>query len=446
MHSPFRRSVKKTTLWSVTALCCLLLASGCKKDNNDENNNPPPASALTSTYSSDVATQWLTKTYNLVKADSLKPPAASRVYGYAGVALYAAVVSGMPDYNSPNGILNELSGVPQAESTLEYHWPTVANCALAAVLDSLLPSYSQPEIAALHDQLAAQYQASLAAEVFDRSEAFGQSVAAAIVTWAQADGYSTYHNCAYTPPTGDSMWVPTPPAYAAPLEPCWGQMRTFALLNSDECLPPPNTPFGTSDTCAFYGQANEVYNASNNCTPEDSAIVFFWADNPIQSGTPGGHSIMITTQVLRNGDFNLETAAEAYARVGVAVADAFISCWRAKYIYNLCRPITFIRNNINPTWNSLITTPNFPEYTSGHSSQSGAAAQVLTDMFGANYAFVDSTHLPPRSFNSFDDFASEAAISRLYAGIHYRDAIERGLDEGHCVGARATALPLRSNS
>ena len=193
----------------------------------------------------------------------------------------------------------------------------------------------------------------------------------------------------------------------------------------------------------------EVLTSVANCTAADSAIVFFWADNPIQSGTPGGHSMLITTQVLWQGNYNLETAAEAYARVGVAVADAFISCWQAKFTYNLCRPITYIRTYINPAWNSMITTPNFPEYTSGHSVQSGAAARVLTAMFGANYSYIDSTGYPdlaPRSFNSFDAFANEAAISRLYGGIHYRDAIDHGLTEGDCIGVRASTLAFRHGS
>jgi hypothetical protein len=143
----------------------------------------------------------------------------------------------------------------------------------------------------------------------------------------------------------------------------------------------------------------------------------------------------------------LDVAIEAYARVGIAVADAFICCWEMKYTYGYLRPITYIHDAAglnDPAWNTApgigggnIATPPFPEYTSGHSTQSGAAAFVLTDLLG-NVEFVDDTHadlgLASRRFSSFAEAAQEAAISRLYGGIHYRAAIERGVDQGVCVG------------
>lgn len=109
-------------------------------------------------------------------------------------------------------------------------------------------------------------------------------------------------------------------------------------------------------------------------------------------------------------------------------------------------PITYVTEAIDPTWTPLIATPPFPEYPSGHSVQSAAAAQVLTDMFG-NVAFTDHSHdsrsLAPRSFTSFADAAEEAAISRLYGGIHFRSAIANGLEQGKCIGQKVTALRFR---
>jgi len=123
-------------------------------------------------------------------------------------------------------------------------------------------------------------------------------------------------------------------------------------------------------------------------------------------------------------------------------------CWRVKYEYDLLRPVTYIQRLIDPKWRPLLITPPFPEYPSGHSSQSGAAATVLNGFFGENFAFTDRTHekdgLPPRSFPSFWAAAEEAALSRLYGGIHFRAAIARGLDQGRCVGARVIALSTRA--
>jgi hypothetical protein len=147
--------------------------------------------------------------------------------------------------------------------------------------------------------------------------------------------------------------------------------------------------------------------------------------------------------VIRALDLPLDRAAEAYAKVGIAVADAFISCWRTKFRENLLRPVTYVRSVIDPDWTPLLITPPFPEYTSGHSVQSAAAAAVLTDLLGP-VSFTDRTHesrgLPARSFASFNDAAREAAVSRMYGGIHFRAAIDRGLEQGVCVGGRACAL------
>jgi hypothetical protein len=185
----------------------------------------------------------------------------------------------------------------------------------------------------------------------------------------------------------------------------------------------------------------------NGLTDEQHSIARFWSDDPGQTVTPPGHSISVTNQVLRRENASLMTAAEAYARVGLAVNDAFIACWNTKYRYNLVRPVTYIRRLIDPAWMPLLVTPPFPEYTSGHSVQSGAAFTVLAGMFGDDYEFDDHTHadrgLAPRRFESFTAAAQEAAISRLYGGIHYRPAIELGLAQGRCIGEAVNAIPMR---
>lgn len=171
-------------------------------------------------------------------------------------------------------------------------------------------------------------------------------------------------------------------------------------------------------------------------------IARFWADNAGQTGTPPGHWIDIVRQISQREPLDLGRSAEAFARVGIAVADAFIGCWQTKYTYDFIRPVTYINDNIDAGWLPFLVTPAFPEYTSGHSTQSGAASVVLTDMLGDDYAFVDTTPIdhattPPlssRSFSSFREAAEEAALSRLLAGIHFRTANERGLAQGACIG------------
>jgi hypothetical protein len=230
------------------------------------------------------------------------------------------------------------------------------------------------------------------------------------------------------------------------LQPYWGSCRTFASPSGAACEPGPPTAYDEETSSRFFEEAYEVYAAVNALTDEERAVALFWSDDPGTTVTPPGHSISILTQTIRQRGASLADAVIAYAKVGMAVADAFICCWHTKYRVNLLRPVTYIRSLIDPAWSSPLTTPPFPEYTSGHSVQSGAAATVLTDLFG-EFAFTDHTHddrgLAPRSFGSFWDAAREAAISRLHGGIHFRPAIELGLEQGRCVGEHTNALRLR---
>jgi PAP2 superfamily len=248
-------------------------------------------------------------------------------------------------------------------------------------------------------------------------------------------------------PVGPGLWVPTPPGFQPALQPFWGANRCILLGSGADCPPGDHTSYSVEPSSTFYAEAVEVYDAVNHLTLEQRAIATFWSDDPGLTATPPGHSVSIATQVLRAERASLMMAAETYLKVGLAVSDAFVACWNAKYRYNLLRPVTYIRDLIDPAWAPILNTPPFPEYTSGHSVQSGAAFTVLADLFGRRYSFVDHTHdergLPARRFDSFGDAAREAALSRLYGGIHFRPAIERGLFQGECIGRAVNALPVR---
>jgi PAP2 superfamily len=354
----------------------------------------------------------------------------------------------MPGYQSLAGQLNDLQTLPRP-SDRAYHWPTVANSALSATMEKLLNAEaSSTQIQALEEQFSREFKPGLPPGVYKRSVERGQAISQAIIQWAASDGYEIYKNCPYLPPAGAGLWQPTPPGFRPPLLPCWGKLRPFVLNHGSECSPGPPITYSEDPNSEFYQEALEVYSVVNHLNSEQLAIAQFWADSPGQTGTPPGHSISILSQILIQEGSSLETAAEAYARIGIALADSFISCWQTKYQYNLLRPITYIHNVIGDSgWSTLVVTPPFPEYPSGHSVQSAAAAQVLTEMFG-EIAFIDNTHASlgyaPRMFISFFAFAEEAAISRLYGGIHYRAAIERGLEQGRCIGQRVNALEFKT--
>jgi hypothetical protein len=284
----------------------------------------------------------------------------------------------------------------------------------------------------------------------DRSIAQGRAIAEHILAWSRADGGAVVENMGfpmdYTPGTRPQDWVPTSliRMQQAPLLPGWGNNRPFAIPSTDAVDPGPHPDYDETPGSAFHAAAQEVHDTGRSLTDEQKLIARFWSDDAMLTFTPAGHWISIVLQIAERDAMPAEVISSALAKLGVAQADAFIACWASKFRYNLLRPVTYIKRHIDKAWEPLLVTPPFPEYTSGHSAQSGAASTVLSAVFGEDFAFDDDTHvaegLPVRSFPSFKAAAEEAAISRMYGGIHYRFGNEKGLEQGRSVGAHAASL------
>ena len=427
-----------------------LLLNSCSQDAEQ----PEPASPAAETYSADVATKWTDLELRLIKnGTGFSPPVAARALGYTGVALYEAVVPGMAANQSLAGQLTGLSTLPKPEAGQRYNWAVVGNAAEALIIKNLFGNATaarRTSIDSLETALNLPYRT--AAE-FARSVSFGQQVAQAVFDWSRTDGghqgYLTNQPAAYVPPVGVGMWVPTAPgAGGRAIQPYWGQNRLFVPANATMPMPPMPYVYSTQPGSPYYVQVLEVYNTSRTLTPAQATIAAFWADAG-QTITPPGHSISIASIVLRDRKATLAAAAETYARVGMAVANAVVSCWKCKYQYNLQRPVTAIQAMIDPTWQPAWATPPFPEFVSGHATQSAAAAQVLADLFGSQTPFTDNTHqargpgFEPRPFPNFAAFADESAMSRLYGGIHFRSGNEVGLTEGKKIGLNVSAMRFK---
>jgi hypothetical protein len=404
-------------------------------------------------FDADVPTSWFDLVLQLIQqTPGFSPPVASRALAYIGVTLFEAIVPGIHGGRSLVGRLTGLADVPSAGNNDAYHWPTVANTAMAAIVRSMFPTMTpenEATVRSVEERLSTSDRRGVPPGVVRRSAERGRSVAHAVFAWSIVDGgHDGFANNfpPYEPPVGPSLWIPTPPGFLPALQPFWGGCRTFVSPSGAACPPPPPTPYSSEAGSRFFADADEVYETVNRLTPEQRAIALFWSDDPVTTPTPPGHSISILTQMLRAAGSSLAEAAEAYAKVGLAVADAFICCWFVKYEFSVLRPVTYIRSFIDASWLPLLITPPFPEFTSGHSVQSGAASTVMTTLLG-DVAFTDHTHdargLPARSFTSVSEAAEEAAISRLYGGIHFRPAIERGLEQGRCIGSHVDALELR---
>ena len=442
----------KQPLPTLILLLALFLASTTPAQAQD---SPPPAT----NENAAVVTAWFDLILELIRqTPGFSPPVASRALGYAGVTAYEAVVPGIPGATSLAGQLNDLAPLPQVQPDAAYHWPSVANAALGGITRRLFANGGGAQRAAI-DGLEISLRKRLAMQappaVVKRSIHQGRLVAAAIYAWSASDGghEAYYFNTAldYIAPSGEGLWAATPPAYLKAMQPYWGQNRPFLLADGSECSPPPPPAWSTDPASAMYADALEVYETVRSLTPEQREIALFWADDPNLTATPPGHSVAIATQVLRDENASLALAAETYARTGIAVADAFIGCWYVKYQYNRLRPIQYIQAVIDANWNSPATTdpvitPPFPEYPSGHSTEIAAAATVLTALFGEDYLLIDRTQerlgFAPRVYASFEAAAEEAAISRLYGGIHYRSGNEAGLAQGKCIGERVAELEM----
>ena len=404
-----------------------------------------------------VLRNWYQLSLELVRhTPTYTPPVASRSFAYLGVTAFETVASGSSELRTLAGQLNGLTPVPQREAGKAYDDAVAMHAAMAFAAENYFSNTGPTghhAMAALEAKLKAGVSAGVAPDVLARSEAYGQAVAAHVLAWSQGDGGAVIENMGfpvkYELTKAPARWAPTSTIalQQAPLLPAWGRNRTFAMPDGASCSLPPPPEYSEDKASEFYKQALEVFDTKTNLTPEQRAIARVWSDDAMLSTTPPGHWISIALKIFERDHVALDKSVEVLARLGVAEADAFIGCWNGKYQYDLLRPVTYIRRTMDPKWESLLNTPPFPEYPSGHSTQSAAAATVMTDMFGDNFAFEDTTGqkdgLKPRSFTSFNAAAEEAGISRLYGGIHYRAAIENGLEQGRCIAKFVAALRTR---
>ena len=386
--------------------------------------------------------------------DIFSPPVASRIYAYPNIAAYQVLNAENGAYRSLENQLNELKKIPTISFDKNANKQLAALIAYLDVAKEVV--FSKEKITVFRDSLYKNWEQKNNTE-FTASKKYALSISKLILDWMHTDMYKETRTMpAFNVYSDDaSRWQPTPPAYMQGIEPNWSKIRPFVLDSAAQFkpIPPPKfsmekgTPFHT-ELMDLYSLTNEIIKKGNDS--EEVAIAQFWDCNPfvvVNKGhfmfaskkiTPGAHWIGICKIATQKSNSDFEKTVFVYTKTSIAITDAFISCWDEKYRSNLIRPETLINKYIDEDWYPLLQTPPFPEYTSGHSVVSGASAEVLTDIFGDNFAFDDTTEipygLPTRSFTSFRDAAKEAAISRIYGGIHYNAAVENGLTQGINIG------------
>ena len=464
----------------------LLLFSGLFLAScNEEDNSSPATANLVANYSAEPSLRWNQLFLEIERYGAgYRPGPAPRALGLMGLACYEACVTGMPAYNSLETHFDGLN-IPNAETGSEYHWPTVVHAVYTNMMfkffdpavnpQSVFPSSVMSKWNALVTELNDKYLAEAGTEVFNRSKAYGDAVGNAVWEWSTTDpyGHNAYRNpfANYTTNEtynwadhydGPGDWEPTVPGPTSPMGPYFGKARTFAISDQEKvCLPPAAYFMNYSEDLhsEYYAEAVQAY-SKNKTDYTTEWIGEFWSDDLLNlTFSPGPRWMAICNQVVEAENSNLETALEAYAKVGMSLNDAAVGAWFSKYYYNVERPVTYIKKMIDPDYKSNLDNPltgdigfvpPFPAFPSGHSTMGGAGAEALANVFGYSYGMTDRCHFgrtdfegTPRTFHSFLEMAQENAWSRVLLGTHWNMDCLEGVRFGTEIARKVDALPWK---
>lgn len=384
---------------------------------------------------------------NTVMDDLFTPPVGSRIYTYPNIAFYECIRHDDVTMPSLAGKLNGLKKLPPPPKNNEHF---ISACiAFSFVAQNLVGT--EEKIEAWRGWFIDSIQNKISLSAYKNAYDYGKQIADSIISWTKKDNYLRSRGLTrFTASDKPGKWQPTPNDYTPGMEPHWNKLRPMLLKSPSQFSPKEKLVYSVSKQSLFYKNVQEVYNISNKLDSTQKTIALYWDDNPnssvieghltyfVHKISPGGHWLKIAGQACRQKNIPLVKTAQVYALTSIAIYDAFISCWDEKYKTDLIRPITVINNFIDADWRPLIQTPPFPEFTSGHSVTSNAAATVLTTLLGDNFSFTDETEIPfglkPRFFTSFYSAAEESSNSRVLGGIHYPATARISIQQGRQIG------------
>lgn len=422
------------------------LAFSCKK-----NEHWPPNAKL---ENADVIYSWYKFMADVQRPSNPQPVVilSFRNFGYVGVGLYEAVHPGIKGSVSLSTKLYQMPVMPGIMKGEDYSWSASANAALARMFKLFLAGLSDVDKASIDSMENAtknKLRKWTPEDVLDRSEDFGRAIAQAIYDWSLSDNFNLGSQ-GYILPQFPGSWVPTPPSFAT-VGPYLKDSRPFLHYNLTSTAPPLPFPYSEEKDAEFYAAAKEVYDIGKSLTTEQKATAEWWAD----FGGPGVglpapyHFLYLITSITESKGAKLAQAAEVYAKTGIALKDGPIATFRGKYQYSLLRPITYINQQINPDWGSYLPNPPYPEYPSGLVGVCGPVMQVLIREFG-DIPVTDDAYdwrgLPARHYPSISKMREEAALSRLYAGIHYKFTQYASIEMGKEIGNVIADINIHSNS
>ncbi|MCW3087413.1 MAG: phosphoesterase [Sediminibacterium sp.] len=431
--------MKKISAKRFSVIFCLLVLAGCARKKT----------ALQ--VDADILHNNQDQLTQVIIYDVFTPPVASRIYMYSSLASYEAIRFSKKGAGSIAAKLHGFGKMPEPEKGKNYNYTLAAVKAFFTVVRNVRV-FSVDSLKAYETSVYDSYKDNLDDSTYERSVAFGDTIAKVVLARAKTDGYAKSRGKPKHLGSSDpGKWRPTPPDYMDGVEWCWNTMSAMVLDSCSQFMPPRPPAYSTDTNSRFMLEAKEVHRIGKELTAEQKTIARYWDDNPFvmehaghmmfanKKITPGGHWMGIAAIAARQTKADAVKTAETYALTAIALYDAFIICWDEKYRSNVERPVTVINEFIDKNWLPFLQTPPFPEYTSGHSTITASAATVLGKLYGDHFSFQDTSDLRyiglQRHFNSFAEAAAEASISRVYGGIHYRNSVDQGAAQGKKLGA-----------
>ena len=394
---------------------------------------------FSATVKADEVTFWNEQLQQALLTANQSPIVSTRTSAIVHAAIFDAVNGIERRYTPIHANLSAPRGASRRAAAVQAAYATLVSLFPAQSVN--LAAARQVSLASIADEEGVEHSQSIA-----RGFEFGQSVAQAILLWRSTDGFTP----APPPFLGGlavGQWRPTPPGFLSGAGPQFAYMTPWAMSFPAQFRAPGPPALTSAQYTADFNEVKEIgRDTSATRTADQTQIALFWAGN-----TPVSWNRVART-VSADRHLTLSENSRLFGLLNVAMADAVISCWEAKYHYVFWRPVTAIplaNTDPNPdtdpdaTWLPRLITPAHPEYPSGHSTVSGAAATVLADFFGNNDALfsLESETLPGvlRFYTDFSSAADEANDSRIYGGIHFRSACRDGRVAGNSIGSFVSA-------
>lgn len=450
-------------LWPF-ALLLVVFASCIKEEEPIEHLASTQATA---TLTNDVTWSWM-ELYLKVEQHlpGFRPTPTTRALAYIHMGGYETAVKGMDHYRSLTNVINDFPEINLRYRVDQIDWNIALNAYYARTFKFFLFGATAQDIHAMEylesDQLQ-DLSVGVPQGIVNTSIEWGQQVANAIITYSETDREGANQSriarpLDFFPPTGNGLWVQTPPDFGAAMFPYWGKVRTFAAHSGDLVSLPPTATYSTDPDSKYYKEMEEVDLAVKNLNNESHWIAEFWSDDLTgMTFSPPARIFAIANQVISIERMDLEETLHLYCLLGISLNDAAVACWKSKYIYNTERPETYIRQFIDPDFSPILgeainnpgLTPSFPGFPSGHSTFAGVSERILEHFFGAQYEFTDNCHFGrvefrgyPRTYSTWKQMAEENAYSRIPLGVHVRQDCVEGLRLGNAIALRALDLEL----